>query len=211
MRWYKLTRWSGLHSGWTDLAKNWVSSSGPTKCHHSISYAGRRNVYVRHFIPATGLVLVCLRDTTKQELALLVVKNSTWCLLSDVFSAWCLQTVEFFLYCSFAIFIFIRDLQPPVWLYSSLSYLPMKPEGCETTLLTEFFLVLDEGITLKTKVRGKNSHEQLTWKTWTWMHKICADTYLWLFLGRCMLNPSCLEVNICCIPASTVPDKTQVK
>lgn len=95
--------------------------------------------------------------------------------------------------------------------YTSLSYLPMKPEGCETTLLTEFFLVLDEGITLKTKVRGKNSHEQLTWKTWTWMHKICADTYLWLFLGRCMLNPSCLEVNICCIPASTVPDKTQVK
>lgn len=117
MRCYKLTRWSGLHSGWTDLAKNWVSSSGPTKCHHSISYAGRRNVYVRHFIPATGLVLVCLRDATKQELTLLVVKNSTWCLLSDVFSAWCLQTVEFFLYCSFAIFIFIRDLQPPVWLY----------------------------------------------------------------------------------------------
>lgn len=151
-----------FYSGRTDLAKNWANRSRLTKCYHSISYAGRRNVYFQRFILHLGWCLcVYAMQQNRNSLVKMSLCSATsgqklhMVPLSDIFSARCLQTVEFFLYCSFAIFTSIRDLQLPVWLHSSLSYLTMKPEGCETTLLTEFFLVLDEGITFKTKVGGE--------------------------------------------------------
>ena len=87
---------------WTNQVPLFHFECRPKKRFCSCVYTTQRNKNL--------LVKISLYSTTSGQKLHMVP-------LSDIFSAQCLQTVELFLYCSFAIFTYIRDLQPPVWLY----------------------------------------------------------------------------------------------